>query len=32
LKSRGLLPNPQMQPTGRGGPALSSGITLPEAE
>jgi hypothetical protein len=28
----GLLPNPRMQPTGRGGPAFLFGVTLLEAE
>jgi hypothetical protein len=27
-----MAPNPRMQPTGRGGPALRSGVTLPEAK
>jgi hypothetical protein len=31
-RSRALLPNPQMQPTGRRGPALRLGATLLEAK
>ena len=27
-----VLSNPRMQPTGRGGPALPSGVRLPEAK